>query len=173
MRPLISALLAFSLLIVAHLAVWRIRRPAGQYVGLFSVCLVVLVASVGSFYALQSVTIGLAPLVPATAFDYLNFMMLYTALALAYIVTYSAVQADSPTMTILLRIEQAEPSGLTLEEMLDGLGNQVLVMPRLNDLATGKLVSLHRGRYVIGSRGALLAKTHSLYRVLLKMEKGG
>lgn len=173
MRALVSALLAFSFLFVAHLVVWRIRRPAGHYTGLSVLCLAVLVASLGSLYSLHSMISASAGFLPVTAVDYFNFVMLYTALALSYVCTYPAVQADSPTMLILLLVEQAEPKGLTLEEMVCQLNDQVLVVPRLQDLVTGNLVGLHGGRYVIGSRGMLLAKMHVFYRALLKMEKGG
>ena len=173
MRALIPALLAFSFLMAAHLVFWRVRRPTGHYAGLTALCLAVLVVSVGSFYIVESITPGWIKFIPVTSFDYFNFVILYTGLALSYVVTYSAVQADSPTMTILLRIERSEPKGLALQQILDQLSDQFLVIPRLDDLVTGGLVRLHQGRYIMGDRGAFLAKINILYRALLKMEKGG
>ncbi|MBI3001915.1 MAG: hypothetical protein HYY46_26160 [Deltaproteobacteria bacterium] len=76
-------------------------------------------------------------------------------------------------MTILLRIEQAGPKGLALEELIAASNDQLLVLPRLDDLVTGKLVSLRQGRYAIGRRGVLLVKTHMFCRTLLKRGKGG
>lgn len=173
MEVLLSTLLAFCALIVVQLLVWRVRRPSGQYVGLGGLSLSVLVVSLAGMYAIQLKTSGSVRLLPATGVDYFNFVVLYTALVMAYMTTYSAVQADSPTMAILLRIEQAGSKGLSLEEMLRELDDGILVMPRLDDLVTSKLVSLQGGRYVIQPRGALLAKTQKFYRALLGMEKGG
>ncbi|MBI3001916.1 MAG: hypothetical protein HYY46_26165 [Deltaproteobacteria bacterium] len=96
MRPLVSALLAFSFLSIAHMVVWRIRRLTGQYVGLLALCLAVLVASLASFYVLEAATPTLVSFVPVALSDYAKFVLLYTALALMYMTTYSAVQADNP-----------------------------------------------------------------------------
>jgi hypothetical protein len=173
MRALASAILAFSVLIFAHLMVWRVRKPASEYTSLSALCLAVVVFSLAGFYAIQPMISGSVRFLPVTLFDYANFVMLYIALALSYLITYSAVQADSPTMTILLRIERAGPKGLSLEEMVAELNDHVLVAPRLEDLVTGNLVGLHGGRYVVDPRGAYLAKTYIFFRALLKMEKGG
>lgn len=173
MRAFIPALLAFSVWIVAHLVIWRVRRPTGQYVILLGLCLVVLVAFLAGFHVVQSVALDSARFLPTTRLDYFNFVMLYMGLTLSYFITYPAVQADSPTMTILLQIERAGQKGLTSAELMDQLNDEILVTPRLDDLVTGNLVTLHCGRYVIGRRGALLAKIHLFYRAMLKMEKGG
>lgn len=131
---------------------------------------------VGSVIGLSVIPIGnpavLTP-VPTTGLDYLNFVMLYAALALAYFVTYSAIQADSPTMTILLRLGEAGGSGLTRERLSAELTDDVLVTPRLDDLVVGSLVQRHGERYVISPRGRVLARTYVWYRRLLTMEKGG
>lgn len=173
MRSLASSLVVFFLLLLSQLVVWRIRKPAGHYTLLSILSLAVLIFSLGSFYGIQSMISGSARFLPVTALDFWNFVMLYAALTLSYMITYSAVQADSPIMTILLWIQQSGSEGLTREEMLAELNDQILVIPRLEDLVVGKLVMVRRGRYVIGPRGAFLAKIYISYRALLKMERGG
>lgn len=140
---------------------------------LSALALAALALSLGSFYAIQAMGSGLARFLPVAALDYWNFATLYTALMLAYMITYSAVQADSPTMAILLRIARSGLQGLTFEEMVAELNDQVLVVPRLDDLVRGNLVRLHSDRYVIRPQGACLAKIYIFYRALLRMEKGG
>jgi hypothetical protein len=173
MRPLVSGLLAFSLLVVAHIIVWRARKPAQQYATLAILGLAVLTTSVGSFYVIQTLSANSISFLPIALFEYFNLSMLYAAFFLSYLTTYSAVQADSPTMAILLRIEEAGEKGLTLNELLAQLDDKVLVLPRIEDLVAGDLVRLHGGQYVIRSGGAFLARVHLFYRGLLKMEKGG
>jgi hypothetical protein len=173
MRPLVSGLLAFSLLVVAHIVVWRVRRPAQQYTKLAILSLAVLTASVGSFYVIQTLSADSIGFLPIAPFDYFNLSILYAAFFLSYLTTYSAVQADSPTMAMLLRIEEAGDEGLTLDELLAQLDDAVLVLPRIEDLVAGDLVRLHGGQYVIRSSGAFLASVHLFYRGLLNMEKGG
>lgn len=173
MRVLVAALLAFILLLVAQVVVWRIWRPAGHYQALSLLYLVVLAVSAGVFSILGPALPLSAWIVPASLRDCVDFVMLFTAGTLAYMVTYSAVQADSPSMAILLQIEAAGAEGLGRSEITAALNDQVLVLPRLQDLVIGKLVAVHRERYVISARGALLARIYVSYRALLKMQKGG
>lgn len=168
MTALITALLAFGAFGVAHVILWRLRRPATQYAGLVKLCLAVLVVALVSLSALSRVVGAVV-----TPLDYLNVVILYAALALPYFTTYSAVQADSPAMAILLRIEEAGARGLTREEMVEQLDDDILVLPRLRDLVEANLVAFDGSRYRIGAPGTLMAKTHLRYRALLRMEKGG
>ena len=172
MRPIAGAALAFALLIVTQLVVWRWRRP-GHYTALSVLSLVVLMLSVATFQALQTVTAGALRFLPQSAWDYWNFLMLYVALTLAYMITYSAVQADSPSMSILLMIDQAGGRGAAVPELTGALNDQVLVVPRLTDLVIGRLVVFAGDRYTVTPNGSFLARIYIAYRALLKMEKGG
>ena len=174
MSAVLAAVLAFVLLVVAQFIVWRAVGPPGHYLPLLGLYVVSLVATLGIFYALGDVPLVAAWLVPATIRDAVNFFTLYTAGTMAYIVTYSAVQADSPSMMILLQIEQSGAAGLHRESMMTSLGDSVVVLPRLQDLVTGGLAAIDtHQRYVITARGSMLARLYIAYRVLLKMEKGG
>ena len=174
MTGLLAAVLAFALLLVAQFVVWRVVRPSGHYLPLLGLYAVALIVTVGVLRALGDLPLAAAWLVPGTVRDAVNFLTLYTAGTMAYIVTYSAVQADSPSMMILLLIEQEGAAGLRRESLMTSLGDSVVVLPRLQDLVTGGLatIDIHQ-RYVITARGAMLARLYIAYRALLKMEKGG
>lgn len=166
MRALIAAPLVFLGALLVQVVVWRWRAPVGQYSGLVALHVTVLAAATAVFYVTSHV-------LPATAFDYLNFAMLYLALVAAFAITYSAIQADSPTMTILLAIEAAGSTGIAQQELLSRLTDEMLVVPRINDLVAGGLAALRQERYVIGPRGMLLARTYISCRTLMRLEKGG
>lgn len=172
MRPIAAALLALVLLVATQLVVWRLRRP-GHYTALSVLSLIVLLVSLAAIRLLQTGPLGPVPFLPATGLDYWNFLMLHGAVTVAYMVTYSAVQADSPTMLMLLLIEAAGSKGATAPELMGALTDDVLINPRLDDLLIGRLASLHGGRYVITSNGSVLARIYIAYRALLKMGKGG
>lgn len=170
MRSVIAAILAFSLLIVAQVVVWKARKRRGHYTSLSVLSILVLIVSLAGFRYLQTTLSGPTPLLPL---EYWNFALLYTAMALSYMITYSAVQADSPTMAILLQMEQAGARGCGREEILAQLNDAVLILPRLDDLVIGHLVVRSDDRYTITERGSLLARIYMFYRTLLKMRKGG
>lgn len=171
MSSLLAALLAFSLLSVIQVVAWRMRKGGGHYLALSGLSVAVMIVALAAFVVLERA--GHAAFLPATVIDYWNFVLLYSAMALAYMITYSAVQADSPTMVILLKIEDAGPSGCSRDELFIDLDDSILIVPRLNDLLIGDLVRIEGGRYRITHQGSLLARTYIAYRALLKMEKGG
>ena len=162
----------FAVAVVIHLVVWRLLKPIHQYTTLLGLYLAILVAT--SLMMLAGLVAGDARAwIPATLLDYLTFATLYIALALAYTSTYSAVQADSPSMLLLLMINDSGERGVAGEDLYEQLGDDVLIVPRVDDLVTGGLAVRDGSRYVIEPRGALLASVHIGYRALLKMGKGG
>jgi hypothetical protein len=173
MRALLAASLACLSLFAAHVAVWRLRRPVSQYATLALLSLGVLVCWLAALALARAAEARVAAILPVTALDLTNFIVLYLALVPAYVTTFSAVQADSPTMVVLLLVEAAGARGLSRAEVLDRVGDDVLVAPRLQDLVDSGLARREGGRYVIEPRGALLAAAHSAYRRLLRMEPGG
>jgi len=173
MRFVAPGLLALAVLIAAHVVIWRARRPSGEYAALAVLGAGVLAVALTTF-RITAVSLGSASgWLPRSPIEYVTAIGLYAALFLSYVTTYSAVQADSPTMTILLLIERARAAGCTRAELRARLDDRVLVLPRLDDLVAGNLVRLDHGRYVVTSRGTLMIAPHIRFRRWLMMEKGG
>jgi len=167
MRFVAPGLLAFAVLIAAHVVIWRARRPSGEYAALAVLGAGVLAVALTTF-RITAVSLGSASgWLPRSPIEYVTAIGLYAALFLSY------VQADSPTMTILLLIERARAAGCTRAELRARLDDRVLVLPRLDDLVAGNLVRLDHGRYVVTSRGTLMIAPHIRFRRWLMMEKGG
>jgi hypothetical protein len=173
MRALTAGLVVFAVAVAAQAVVWRLRRPARQYRGFVLLYATVLALGLAAFGMIRAQGGPLAALVPGSLFEQVNFGVLYLSLAAAFAVTYSAIQADSPTMTILLRIEAAGPGGASRSELLAELTDERLVLPRLDDLVEGGLAMVRDGRYVIAAGGATIAAAYVRFRRLLRMERGG
>jgi hypothetical protein len=97
MRSLIATIVAFVFLLGAQVVVWRVVRPAGHYLTLAALYLVSLGLTVALCVAVAPVPSLAAWIVPAGLREWAGFLLLYTAVTMAYMVTYSAVQADSPS----------------------------------------------------------------------------
>lgn len=171
MRGFLAALVPIGVLAILHLSVWRIRRPRRQYraLGALAALAVAITIAVGLIGARLGALPSLGPR------EALDAIVLFAAAVIAYMVTYPPVQADSPSMTILLEIDRTGERGLSRDELthVGALTDQALILPRLADLVTGRLAVSERGRYVITARGARLARFYVRYRALLGMEKGG
>jgi hypothetical protein len=172
-RALVAAAGLFLLAFAAQAVIWRCRRPRAQYTGLLGLYLGALALVTVGLVGARLASAGAARLLPVAPLDYLTFALLYVGLVLAFGTTYSAVQADSPTMSVLLAIEATSGRGLALAELLDRFPDRVLVVPRLDDLVAGGLARLRDGRYVIAPRGVLFARPFVLFRRLLGFGRGG
>jgi len=172
-RALVAAAGLFLLAFAAQALIWRRRRPRAQYTGLLGLYLGALALGTAGLVAAGLARAEAARLLPLAPLDYATFALLYVGLVLAFGTTYSAVQADSPTMSVLLAIEATGGRGLGLAELLDRFTDRVLVVPRLDDLVAGGLARLRDGRYVIAPRGVLFARTFVAFRRLLGFERGG
>ncbi|QPJ65336.1 MAG: hypothetical protein G3M78_08005 [Candidatus Nitrohelix vancouverensis] len=152
-------------------ALWKIRLPQRQaktllilfgLIWLTSLALVWMVSSDPDHWAaLQN---------PA---EYLHYSFLYIALTLAYLNTYPGLEADSPSLVIVMTIHQGGEEGVAVEKFYETLTDDLLVKPRIRDLLVDKMATLDDGKYRLTRKGRLLAVLFGAYRSLLKAPKGG
>jgi hypothetical protein len=165
---------AFFLAFLAHLAVWRIRLPKRQTKTLLLLMFSVLCAMTA---LLKAGGAGLAALcgwsVPVTAGDYLHLTLFDISLILSYVITYSALEADSPSLIIAMTVAGAGVEGITEDDFSDFVNADRLLKPRIRDLVLDKMVYLDNGRYRLTFKGRLFARLFIAHRKLLGRGKGG
>lgn len=166
-----SLVFAFSLAL--HVCLWRIRVPKRQTKTLLMLFFGVLAAGSGilGLYPEQICIFNLRP--PVSAVDYVQIWLYVGSLILAYMITYSAVEADSPSLSIILLIHAAGPSGLATEQIEKQLDDKILVEPRIRDLLIDEMAEEDRGCYRLKTKGILMARLFSAYRRIMGVGKGG
>lgn len=163
MSVLISGVLLFAIALLLHLAVWRIRYPRNP--------IKVLVLLFGAVVLFGIIFMSLHA--SYTIAQYLHIILLFLSLFIFYLFTYAAIQADSPSLVIVLRISEAGKNGLPLESIKEFLGDDLLIEPRLKDLAEARLVDLDGSVYKINKKGRLFVLPFIIYRNFLGLGKGG
>ncbi len=108
-----------------------------------------------------------------SVYEYLRLCFFYAAATLAYIISYSAIEADSPTLLITLRIAQAGSGGLLKDDLSGSLGDDCLLIPRLNDLVRDGLATFKENSYALSAKGSLFVGIFIFYRKILGAQKGG
>src|SRR6266516_3195942 len=133
------ALLVVSVL--AQIVLWKIRLPDQQIKAL----LVIFAVVFGMW------------LVGAIVF--------YMSVSLCYVITYSAIEADSPTLSLIHLLGEKRAQGCSGEEIARFLTRHSFVRARLAVLAHSGLIREQNGRYVMAGK-------HSLpFRVILGFRK--
>ena len=162
MNALLYGLTLFFVAFFVHLAAWKIHLPKKQTKVLLVVFFGILIIGVLLFLK-HGMAISAC----------INLIFMYTALALAYITTYSAVEVDSPSLVMTMKIAKEGKAGLGIDSFNKQISNDVLVIPRLKDLLKAGFAYLENGKYKLTPKGLFMARIFKVYRKLLKREKGG
>lgn len=160
MTILIYGLGLFAVAFLLHIIVWRIRKPANSIKALLILFFLVLV--VGSILLPQH-----------KFFNYIYIWFLFLSLFACYLVAYPAIEVDSPSLVIVMRIFQAGREGLNIEKLDELSKNNLLVEPRLKDLVDSGLVDFSSSVYRINRKGNIFILPFIFYRNLLGLGKGG
>jgi hypothetical protein len=158
---LATALLIGSLLIV-HLVWWRVSLPRRQRASLLVLFFMgsLILAPVVGF------VLGKVGLEPLSWIQWLNVALAVVAFTLAYVVTYSALEADSPTLSLVRHIAAAGASGVREEELASFMSSRPFVGARLSALLEEGMIHEREGRIHLAEH------PYTLFRlVLLHREK--
>ena len=165
---------AFLVSFFIHLAAWRIKLPKRQTKTLLLImfyalaAVLLLLRTYGGALALSS---GCP--VPVTAGDYLHLALLNISLILSYMITYSALEADSPSLVIALTVAGAGQGGMAESEFNSSVNDDKLVKPRIKDLVLDRMAYVADGKFHLTYKGVIFARLFIFYRALLGRGKGG
>ena len=110
---------------------------------------------------------------PATTAEYVHILLTFTSIALFYFLNYVALEADSPSITIVKMIVESKNQGLESSRITEKLTDETLVKPRVNDLIIDKMAFKKGERYYLTQKGVFLSKLFIHYRNFFNLPKGG
>jgi hypothetical protein len=164
MTVLLSASGLFLLAFVIHLAWWRLRTPRRQTAALLQVF---LVTAAGGFALIASVSdLSLPRLLLA--------ILLFGSLAVAYIILFTALEADSPTLTLIGLIARAGSHGIRRDDLLLAVERHAYVRLRLDQMIADGMAIETAGGVRLARQGLWLSSLVLFYRRLLgRRQLGG
>jgi len=172
MKVLFWGLFLVALAFVLHLIVWKIHLPKRQTKIMLLMFFGTLIAGSAFLWTHPAFSLfGVAA--PDGSIEYVRIALLFTAFTLAYMITYSGLEADSPSLVMVLSIDQAGPEGLSKQIFFQQMTDDILIKPRVRDLLTDKMAYLDGNTYRLTPKGVLLAKIFVVYRSILGAGKGG
>ena len=173
MAALFYGSLLLGLSLIVHFFIWHIHLPRRQA----KVILLLFLGGLccGSYilweYHQEISILGLHR--PGDLAQCLQLWLYYFSLTLAYMITYSAIEADSPSLIIVMRIHEAGKSGLARESLEGAMNDGILIEPRLEDLLLDRMAVLQEGKYRLTKKGILIAWLFTFCRNVMKANKGG
>ncbi len=163
MTVLIWGIMLSGAAFLIHLLVWKIRLPKRQTKVLLQIFFGTFL--LGSFL-LWSLEYGRIS-------ECIHIFLWGTALTLAYMITYSALEADSPSLVMITSIA-SEPDGLSKARFEQLMSDDILIMPRIRDLLRDQLAYQDGGYYKLTPKGRLFARIFIGHRQVMNANhKGG
>ena len=160
MSVLTAVVLLLGTLFGVHLIWWRIALPRRQravLLGFFLIGGLVLAPLVG-------LLLGRLGVEPLSVVQWLNVGLAVVAFALAYVVTYSALEADSPTLSLVRHIASAGYRGASEENLFEFMASRPFVGARLSALLEEGMVHEQDGRLHLAEHPYTLFKIVLLHR---------
>lgn len=163
--PLGLVLLAWATMV--HVAAWRVTLPTNHTRGLLVIF--ALAPAVGI-----ALIVWLRPAwLPADPFAWLRLGLLYVPCALAYIVCYSAIEHESATLALAVRLADAGESGATRESLQQSFAREDMQGRRLSSMVASGLVRMDTGGYALTAKGRILARMFRLAEQAAGLPGGG
>lgn len=129
---------------IVHLAIWRWRLPKGQLKALL-----VIFAVVWAIAALLVLTgfLGFGSFAAGWFVGFLYFCLIYWSAAFCYMITYSAMEGDSPTLSLTRHLHRRGEEGVSHDEVEEFFRQRPFVGARVKALVTDSIFVEEEGGY--------------------------
>jgi hypothetical protein len=162
------SLALFTFAFVLHWLLWRLWIPRRQIIGLLYIFEGILAGILVLAWLLPE-----APIWPNGLWPWLHASLFYQAVALAYIVAYSALEHDSASLTIVAYVADAGAQGRSRDELYHLIDKDFIVGDRFQSMLHGKLIENVDEAYRLTSKGLFWARLFRAYRWLFRLQMGG
>jgi hypothetical protein len=142
MMVFLTTCLLFGVALAIHIILWRMRHPRRPVWALL-----IVFATVFGAWLVWEVLRPLAPL------EVLHVAAYYIPVSLAYIHAYSAIENDSPTLSLVRFIAEEPAAGRHRDEVRQFLARRPFVKTRLAVLLDTGLVREQDGKYFVTGKG--------------------
>ncbi len=154
---------------LVHVVVWRMRLPQSHSRALLAIFFGTLVVMLGLRAAYAPVWLPHL----AGPWQYVQVTLFHVAFSLAYLDFYTAIEDDSPTLTLLLDLDDAGPAGRSEEELRELIGDHWVVGSRLEAMEGAGVVEQCEGRYRLTQAGRFWNRCFQWGRRVYGLEVGG
>lgn len=144
----------FVAALVVHLVLWRIRMPRHHTSALLVIFAVVFLLAI-------PVLLTAVPMWP----DRMRMALLYLGASLCYVITYSAIEGDSPTLSLMRLLDRNGAGGMPKADVDHFLAERPFVKARLAALILSGHVREEGGHYRLAGPPSLP------FRVILGFRK--
>lgn len=157
----VTWLLAF----LVHAAWWQVRLPFRHTPAL-------LLLFLGA-PACMGLALAASGVFPFNALETLHFLIFYIPCAFSYVILYSAIEQESPTLRLVTELAAAGADGLTMEMLNMRFGTSDPFAPRIALMESGGLITRDANCLRLTPKGVRLARLFALAARCVGLRQGG
>jgi hypothetical protein len=161
MAVFLSAFGLFAVALVVHLVWWRLKVPHRQSLTLVTLFLTIAVCGFALINATDLFSVQLA--VPGL----LLAILLFGSLCVLYLILFSALEADSPSLTLVWLIADAGRRGVHGDELMRAMEQHSYVQNRIDQMIRDGMAVETDAGLRLASQGFWLSSLVLLYRKML------
>lgn len=154
----LMTILALMTGFIIHVIWWRLAMPKNSTLAL----LTVFSANLCMFILRMHDTAFIIP-----------FVLLYWGCALVYIIMYSAIEQQSPTLAIVGLIHAAGEDGCSIQSLKDQLQPDAQIQKRLQLIAMSGMIAEQDDRWELTNKGKSWAGIFALSSIIFGLQRGG
>lgn len=165
MKILVDGLLMIAVALGVHVLWWRIRLPKNQMGGLLKIFVSLFVLWAISMVLLNTVEeFGSGCIADISVLEGIYIAFFYFAMALTYTLAYSAIEADSPSLTIVRIISESPGGRIRKDDLYGRLDFDRFLEARVRALLIDRMLLESGGRYTVTRKGYMAARIVVVYR---------
>lgn len=173
MGELVVSISVVVLAFVVHLLVWKIHLPKRQTRAILIIFFGVQILTVLGMYFVPRY-FPLLGLNSYTQFSsYLHVCFFCTTATIAYVISYTAIEIDSPSLLMVRAINNSESNRVSVAEFHNLMKDSLKIEPLITELLNDRMVRLDGQYYRLTPKGAFMTYLIMLHRSLLGLGKGG
>lgn len=166
MRNITFVFLDLGVAFLVQLIVWRLYLPRRQ---IFAILVVFLC----TFALMLTVELWMNLLSRAAPTTIFSAIALYFSITFVYMIVFSAVESDSPTLMIINQIAAGGRDGCSEEELQNKFSERDWTMERLRLMEVGGFIWIHRHRCTLSRKGWSYAHLFEASAKLFELPRGG
>jgi hypothetical protein len=169
MRLFLAGLALLILAFVVHVVTWRVHLPRRSICALLCIFATTPLVAVPIFMAI------VPPLafIDASLSDALRVLLLYVSCSLVYVVLYSAIETQSPSLAIVSCIAGYGSAGCSETDIANRIIDEESVSARIDSMKAAKMIVVGDGRCALTPGGRLWAKLFEFAGNIFRLPLGG
>ncbi len=132
-----------------NIIIWNIKIPKNHSLSILFIFLIIYIVFLfTNFFNISFLIFHRLSLVELIHITIFYFMFLFT-----YLVAYTSVDKDSPTMMIVMQVFNSGRSGLNNNELKKSISNDKFIKTRIDSLLESNLIFYKENKYMITKKG--------------------